>query len=200
MTWLRSRWFTWICAALCGWFVLTQLPSRAFRREATEWVTGDERQQELARSVNSQLPGVAPRQFTTGSELFDGEWAFGTGVMAAIGNAQLALQSSDARDASKSASDRALRHVTSWEIRGFDRARWGSDPLTPADSREAHVAYLGYLNLALSIRHAVGSSDYDELGEQITERLVTLYRGSPGMLLETYPGEYYPVDNAMAIA
>ena len=53
MTWLRSRWFSWICSALCGWFVLTQLPSRAFRREAAGWVTGDERQQELARSVNS---------------------------------------------------------------------------------------------------------------------------------------------------
>ncbi|MEZ4373520.1 MAG: hypothetical protein R3B07_22050 [Polyangiaceae bacterium] len=200
MTWIRSRWCSWICALLCGWFVAHNVPSRAFRSEASGWQAGEQRQVELARSVNSQLPSVAPDKFSTGSALFDGEWAFGTGVMAAIGNAQLALQSPESRASCVSASDRALAHITSWEIRGYDRDRWGSDPLDAEDSGEAHLAYLGYLNLALSLRYALSRSSHDALGERITDRLAAAYESSPGTLLETYPGEYYPMDNAMAVA
>lgn len=196
----RNLWFSWVPVLLCAWVGLRWLPSAAFRAEGSEWLRGTERQHELARSVNAGLPDVRAATFSTGAELFDGEWAFGTSVMAAIGNAQLALQAPEARESSLSATDRALSRATSWEIRAFDRDRWGVDPLDDPARDNAHVAYLGYVNLALSLRSALGASPHDALGERITDRLVAAYESSPGLLLETYPGEYYPVDNAMAIA
>ncbi|MCA9628642.1 MAG: hypothetical protein KC766_13280 [Myxococcales bacterium] len=196
----RVRWFAWVLALLCGWFGLRVAPSHHFQTEAAQWLRDDARQRQLARSVNAGLPRVSADSFTTGAALFDGEWAFGTGVMAALGNAQLALQSPGTRAWTLTATDRALTQATSWEIRAFDRERWGSDPIDEPDPARAHVAYLGYVNLALSLRSALGRSEHDALGEHLTQRLVDAYAASPALLLETYPGEHYPVDNAMAIA
>ncbi len=194
------RWLLWLTVLLNGWLGARHIPSRAFQADSSDWFRDTPRQQELARSVNARLSNVGAESFTTGATLFDGEWAFGTGVMAAIGNAQLALQVPDARATSLAAADQAIGRVMSWEIRSFDRERWGSDPLQEDDRARAHVAYLGYLNLALSLRSALGPSGSDALGEDITQRLEALYQGAPSQLLETYPGEYYPVDNAMAVA
>jgi hypothetical protein len=139
-------------------------------------------------------------EFSTGSRKFDGEWAFGTHLMAALGHGQVAVRHPELASHARASMDRALSAVLRPETRSFDRDAWGSDALETLSSDEGHVAFLGYANLALSLRKKLGPSPFDELNARITDALARRLGSSEIALLETYPGERYPVDNAAAIA
>lgn len=198
---------TWSCraatlgAALVALARAAWLPSALLQHDAARWLAPtQDPQQALARSVNRNLSRVDRASFSTGSALFDGEWTFGTSVMAAIGNAQLGLSQPTQIVAARQAADAAIQNSLLPATRAFDAERWGADPLDDPNLGHAHLAYLGYLNLALSLRSALGASSPDALGERITARMLDQLEATDDLLLETYPGEYYPVDNAMAIA
>jgi hypothetical protein len=139
--------------------------------------------------------------FGTGSHRFDGEWLFATYVMGAIGHAQVALEHPEYREEAVSRMEAALDAVERPEVRAFDRDAWGHDPLRDIGSPRAHVAFLGYYDLALALHvHLDPSSRFAERERRITAHLARLLAESPTGLLETYPGEVYPVDNAAFIA
>jgi len=139
--------------------------------------------------------------FDTGSSRFDGEWLFGTYMLSGVGLAQAARAHPEWRQEHAELIDRCIEALLSRRVRAFDRDAWGRDPLDALGSHQAHVAYLGYLNLVLSLHRDLDpDSRHAHLNDRITAHLVRLSRGSPTGLLETYPGEVYPVDNSVFIA
>ncbi len=139
--------------------------------------------------------------FSTGVQRFDGEWLFGTYVMSAIGHANVARAHPEYREVAVRRMESALSAVKRREVRAFDRAAWGRYPLADIGTRRAHVAFLGYYGLALALLVELDpDSPHADLEGRIVAHLSRLMRQSESGLLETYPAETYPVDNAAAIA
>ena len=140
-------------------------------------------------------------EFGTGSELFNGEWLFGTYMMAAMGAGQMAIEHPDQREQCLAVMEKALDKLFAEQTRAFDHRRWGADAIeTLDDPAEHHAGYLGYANLALSLHRLLEpESRFAELNDRITAALATRLDSSSLLLLKTYPGEMYPVDNCSVI-
>lgn len=172
-------------------------------RDADGWYDGDAAlQARLAREVCDWVRrGVSEGDFHTGSVLFDGEWVFGTYQMAATGLAQVAREHPELAAEFAPVIDLCVERMTDPSVRAFDARMWhGDDPLEGLDGDEGHAAYLGYLNLALGLQREV-SPEYarTDLHDRITAALVRRTAAHPMRLLETYPGQTYPVDNAAVV-
>ncbi len=197
------RWIGAIVAVGAALLALRFGVSTVCGSDARSWQRGDrDRQLALARGVADWLErDLDARRYATGSARFDGEWLFGTYVMAAYGFAQVALEHPDTAPELVPKLSRAIDAALSDVGRSFDRAAWNEDPIASLDGDHAHVAYLGYLGIALGLERKLDSdSPHAELHDRIAAALERRFRASPSLLLETYPGERYPVDNASAIA
>ena len=171
-------------------------------RQADEWYRGDEGvQQELAAGVADWVEkGLTRGSFNTGSSQFNGEWLFGTYLMAGLGFGQMALEHPERRPRNLALMGRCIERLLSPEVRAFDAETWRSDPLETLEGEPAHAAYLGYLNLLLSLHRLLDpGSAYAGLNDRITAALLRRIEQSPIQLIESYPGEVYPVDNCAAI-
>lgn len=178
------------------------LPHRWCARQADEWYEGDaELQTALARGVARWVNGGLSRSdFSTGSSQFNGEWLFGTYMMAGMGFGQSVLEHPDRRTEHVRLMERCLDELLSDDVRAFDREMWGTDPIETLEGRPAHGAYLGYLNLLLSLhRRLAPDSAYAALNDRITAALAERIRSSRTRLVESYPGEVYLVDNCAVI-
>jgi hypothetical protein len=186
-----------LLATLTLWLV----PARICSRGADPLFDGDHaRTEALARGVRRYVDSDTVRH-ATGSRRFDDEWLFGSHMMAAMGFGQLALRRNTAeRVAHMRAMDRCLDRMLEPRLQRFDRDAWSEGPLDSLDGDAGHAAYLGYLNLALSLRRKLGPSRFDRRGEVISRSLERRIAASDSLLIETYPGEIYPVDNAAAVA
>lgn len=163
----------------------------------------------LARTAASRTAtreALEVASFGTGSEFFDGEWTFGTAMMTAMGLGQLALARPERASELAPALDAALDRLLEPRARAFDRAAWGTDALATLDGSErdaagvegGHVAYLGYLNLALELRRlAIGPSRWDALGDRVSVALDRRLRATG--FVRTYPRQTFPVDVASAL-
>jgi hypothetical protein len=171
-------------------------------RDADAWFEGDPVVRDpLADAVAARdLGGVDAAAFHTGSARFDGEWALGTAQMAVLGLAQ-AIDAAPARRAALlPALRRAADTLVAPATRAFGTAAWGDDGLADLERGRGH-AYLGYIALALgalertdpTTPHAVLA---DRLCAELARRLATSADGT----IETYPGETYPPDLAVAAA
>ena len=194
---------------------LGTVPHRVCERDAAAYYDGDAKEVDALATSVSRWTGeaLAPAAFATGSTRFDGEWLFGTYMMAAMGFGQVALASgdTDAASAARRAEsiarmERCLDAMLSPAARAFDRDAWSLDAFTsiaePAGSSRdhGHVAYLGYAGLALGLhRMVVPSSRFDVQHDAIAAALARRFAASPTGFVETYPNEVYPVDNAAAL-
>ncbi len=189
---------------------LGTIPHRVCERDAGAYFDGETQPVEaLASSVATWTASeLAPGSFATGSRRFDGEWLFGTYMMAAMGFGQVALATGDPARRAESAArmERCLDAMLAPASRVFDRDAWSLDALTSLDAPpgsaqdRGHVAYLGYAGLALGLhRLVVPSSRFDAAHDQLAAALGRRFTASTTGLLETYPGEVYPVDNAAAL-
>jgi hypothetical protein len=172
-------------------------------RLADRWFEGDaELQTKLANGVEGWMrDGLGRDDFTTGSKQFDGEWLYGTYVMAAMGFGQLAAQQPEHKERYLMLMEEAIDEVLSNRVRAFDTELWKSDPLESLDSAEGHAAYLGYVNLAMGLhRLQKPDSKFADLNDRISAALRRRIETSPTLLIESYPRETYPVDNCAAIA
>lgn len=182
------------------------IPHRWCGREGARWYAGDVAlQTELGRGLARWVRGpLSTAAFHTGSASFDGEWLFGTYLMAALGFGQSALEHPELRAEHLTLMGECIDRLLTREVRAFDRDRWGDDPIDALDRPNHpsdHTSYLGYLNLALGLHRQLDpASRFAPLHDRITAHFVARYRASRIQLLETYPGERYPVDNAAAIA
>lgn len=154
-------------------------------------------QDRLARGVDRWIEAdLGEGDFSTGDARYDGEWLFATRMMAALGYAQLALEHEETRARQAERIDRCLEAITDPRARAFDREAWGSDALEDLGTERPHVAYLGYLALALSLARLVDpDTRFAALEQRVVEHLAARFEASELGLLETYPGEIYPIDN-----
>lgn len=190
---------------------LGTIPHRLCERDAGAYFDGAPSAVDpLATSVArwTEDPSLSAGAFATGSKRFDAEWLFGTYMMAAMGFGQVALETDDEARKRESIArmERCLDAVLGPAGRAFDKDAWGIDAITsthvaPGSAQDrGHVAYLGYAGLALGLhRVLVTDSRFAETSDAIAEALARRYEASPTGLLETYPGEVYPVDNTSAL-
>ncbi len=107
----------------------------------------------MADGTAEQIEKMTPKSFDTGSQLFNGEWLFGSNTMAALGNAQMALKYPDYREIALKRMRVCFDNLLSDEVQAFDISEWnGSNAIENLDNDENdHAAYLGYFNLPLSL-------------------------------------------------
>lgn len=200
-----TRWRHAALRTLLGAVLFTagvwRIPFLWCSRQADAWYRGDGTAQEkLATGVREWLGRDLNRgHYSTGSKQFNGEWLFGTYLMAGMGFGQLAQQHPDRREDCLASMRDCIRRLISPDVRAFDREMWHGDPLDTLDSSSDHAAYLGYLNLLLSFHRQLDpSSEFAPLNDRITAALVRRFEASPTGLLQSYPCETYPVDNCAA--
>lgn len=201
----RLRAFATRQLATAGLFLagVCWLPYWWCSRPANSWLTDDAAlQSRLANGVAHWMSADLDRAaFQTGSSQFDGEWLFGTYLMAGLGFGQSALRHPEFREPNILLMERCIDAIQSDAVRAFDRESWNTDPLATLDGPEDHAAYLGYLNLLLGFYRQVNpDSPYNPLNDRISTALARRIAASPSHLLETYPGETYPVDNCAVFA
>jgi hypothetical protein len=184
------------------------VPAAVCARRADAFLRGDVApQRALARGARDWLD-VPPDElvFHTGSARFDGEWYLIAHMAAALGFAQTALEHPELAGEHAPLVARACDRLLLPRGRAHDAEAWGEDPLATLDApaerpRHGHLAFLGYANLALSMERRVSpQSPHAAIGDAVTEALVRAFAASPTGLLESYPDETYPADNAAAVA
>jgi hypothetical protein len=206
-----TRWITYIRWRLTRMIVATALfvlgvsfvPYWWCSRQANAWYRGDAAsQQPLARGVEAWVTkGLSRDDFHTGSPQFDGEWLFGSYLMAGFGFAQTALADPSVRERHTRLAGLCIERLLTPEVRAFDGETWRSDPVDSLDSPDHHAAFLGYFNLLLGLHRQLDpQSRFAALNDRITAALVRRLEASPIGLLESYPNETYPVDNCAVIA
>jgi hypothetical protein len=201
----HRRFVVWATSLAAFLLPLWIIPHRWCERDSAAWFRGDEQlQSQLSRGLERLLTNQLTRShFRTGSAQFNGEWLFGTYLMAGFGFGQTALEHPQWRARHLPLMELCIERILSNDLRAFDREMWGNDPLDTLDrdTGHDHAAYLGYFNLLLSLhRQLVPSSKYTALNDRITAALARRLERSPTMLLQSYPAETYPVDNAAVIA
>jgi hypothetical protein len=179
------------------------VPHRLCAHEAGDWFSGDAATQTaLARSLEETIARPLSRHdFPTGSKVLDGEWLFGTYMMAAMGFGQLALEHPETRAHQLAKLHDCIAKMIAPSVRSFDTEAWdGDDALATLDGDADHGSYLGYLNLALSLdRLLEPKSEYARLNDRVTAALARRLERAPSLLLESYPGMIFPVDNTAVI-
>ena len=172
-------------------------------RESDLWFSGDfVSQSRLAEGVEQWVHSpLETNDFNTGSDRFNGEWLFGTYVMAGLGFAQTATEHPQLKPSHVDIVETCIDKLTSPIVHQFDSKVWNEIALDALDSDNGHAAYLGYLNLLMSMTLQIDPRNrYADLNRDVTQSLVKRIKESPSMLLATYPGEVYPVDNCAVIA
>jgi hypothetical protein len=215
-----GRWSPRRRRALLALAFLLALPSVkalwffAARTDARALTEGGERADLMARRAyvvrRALEPGFGPTSFPAAvGDPFRGEWALVTLSMTGLAVANLARTFPDTRgDAAvtlRALSDRALTP----ELRAFDTNRWGADALETLDGHTGHIGYLGHLAILLSLEAELRSGDAsaaapDEARDALRARVAQALRHKLEVarcdLAETYPGEQYVPDNAVALA
>ncbi len=182
---------------------LRLLPPAWCGRNAGAWWRGDvELQARLGRGVERWISRpMAADQFLTGDQTFDGEWLFGTFQMAILGSAQLAREHPELRADCLHRMELAEDRMLTDQVRQFDRREWKEDPIDALDGPNGHAGYLAYFNLALSVHRQLDPQfKHRGLNDRISEAIARNLNASPIRLIETYPGQTYPVDNCAAAA
>ena len=150
--------------------------------------------QGVAHDVTS---GVSAASFHTGSARFDGEWAFGTFLMATLGLGQVVLSHPEERARLLPAMRQSAARLTQNQTNAFGTQAWGNVGLDTLADGHGH-GYLGYANLALSMLRLLDPDMQEaQLSDELTEALAQRLAQAPHALFETYPGEAYPPDMSM---
>ncbi len=143
---------------------------------------------------------LSTADYGVGGDLYDREWLFGTWMMAAVGLGQHARLCPDDAPADLDAMTSALTHMVSPAGRAFDTHEYrGVDIEQRLDDPRGSVALLGYGGLALALHRAlVPDSPFTATEQRWSEALARQL--DEGRLLDTYPRQIFPVDNAAGIA
>jgi len=138
--------------------------------------------------------------FDTGSERFDGEWAFVACQMTILGLGQVIDEDPDHRDRYLPAMQTCAEAMQREGALAFGTRAWGGEEGLALLDRDRGHAYLGYLALALGVlREHDPDTPHAEVHEALIEALVRRVDAAPHGLVETYPGEAYPADMSAVI-
>lgn len=197
------RWIPSVAGVVAAVIVAHTVPASWCARDAGAWFEGEaDVQRALARSVIAQCgKGLSKEDFHTGSELFDGEWLFGSMLMAGIGLCQVVQAQPEMRDECVVAIEQCIDAILSAPVREFDSRSWGNDAIETLEGGRGHAAYLGYFNFLLGLyREIAPGNRFVALNDRISAALAARLKQSPNGLIETYPDEWYAVDNAPGLA
>jgi hypothetical protein len=194
----------WIISLILFCVGVSVFPHRWCGRHGKLWYDGDARiQSGLSKAVEKFIrKDLSQKEFSTGTDQFDGEWLFGTYFMAGMAYGQTALEHPEWRDHNLELMSLCIDKILTKKVRAFDEKSWQADPLEDLDVDDKdHAAYLGYLNLLMSFERWFNPhSKHASLNDQVTKALTRRLAMNPLKLLETYPSEIYPVDNCAVIA
>lgn len=200
---LATRWSTprvRRTLALLAFVVTTAIvPGRFAGRDAPAYFEGELSQQTaLANGCKEWLGKGKLRRgrFGTASGRFDGEWMFATYMMTGMGFAQMAEEHPENADEYRPLVEAAVDEILTPASKAFEVEAWGTDPIGAVDGDHGNAAYLGYLDLLLSLERRVWPNNkHAALNDRITASLVRRLDRAPLSLVESYPGEIYPIDN-----
>ncbi|MEM0981328.1 MAG: hypothetical protein AAGH78_13775 [Cyanobacteria bacterium P01_H01_bin.58] len=154
----------------------------------------------IQKAIEDVTQGITTDSFNTGSPRFDGEWVSGSYQMAVLGLGQFILAHPDSRDEYLPMMEQSVERLIASDTNAFGTAAWGEEGLSALASDNDH-AYLGYVNLALSmLRLHQEDNQFAALNDQLTATFIRRLKASPQSILETYPNEAYPADIAAVIA
>ncbi len=203
MTRRQHKWRGQLLGVALFLAALYTLPSLWCGREAEAvWRAHPAVVEGLARGVQAWVGGgIHDHDFHTGSALFNAEWTFGSYFMAGMGLTQLVLNNPAARGRYLPVIDACVDKLSHHATRGFDTRAWEGDALKTLHTDQGHAAYLGNLNLLLGLYRQVRADNQriNRLNRRITLALAQRLQQSPIGMIETYPGQTYPVDNASVV-
>ncbi len=132
---------------------------------------------------------------------FQGEWAMYSCLMLSTSLENIARLYPETREQAMCQIDSIIEIVISPELRQYDAARWGEDPLESLSGNQSHVSYLSILAWIIGNYKAVGgSSKYDSMYTEVCEAMNRRILDSPSLNIQTYPGEcIYIPDMLVAI-
>ena len=135
-------------------------------------------------------------------EQFRSEWALVTHSMTAACLTNLAFLRPEGQPSAQLQVERLIERVRRPVIKAFDTKQWGIDPLDDLNGERGHIGYLGHLNFMLAAYHTLGGShpELRSLFTSVSVHLAGVLHGQPSVHGETYPGETYIPDNAVAVA
>lgn len=197
--WLRYSVATVLFVSL-AWF----LPRWWFARDGHRWYDGDSALVLAhARAVVavSEAEASADDAAARGG-LVENQRRFEATHYAALALLQICLESPEKRAEFLPAAERMIEAMSSERLRLFDTERWGEDALATLETgRRGHAVYLGQLNLVLSLhRRIAAESKFAALNDRISGALASRLVASRHGIVETFPGESYPGDNAAVLA
>jgi hypothetical protein len=144
--------------------------------------------------------GIKPEQFKTGNPRFDGEWTIGTYQMAVMGLSQMILAHPELRPTYLPIIEQCIEQLLQPNAIAFSTAAYGKNGLDTLNDTAGH-AYLGYINLALSMLRIIEPSNrFAPVNDRLTQTLARRLQAAPYGIIETYPQEAYPADNAAVMA
>ena len=169
------------------WVALSTMGQGSFEGEKTEILRRRNYLTDMLVSspeaVLEEMPGGIGSQF-------QGEWAMYSCSMLTAALVNIAKLYPEERERSISEIDRLIEIVMSPEMREYDAARWGEDPLESLDGKMSHMSYLSILGWMISGYKVIGGSDkYDDLFYQLCSALNWRMKQSPTLNLQTYPDE-----------
>jgi hypothetical protein len=190
--------------AFVAGFVLfvTTVPATFCKLDGRRYFRGD------TSAVRAMLHGAGkqtvrlqgPAHFRTGSSRFNGEWQFGTFCMTGAAAAQVWIEHPELRGEALDVINFSTGKLLLSSTRQYDTEAWGNDAMgAGALSDEGHAAFLTYAGFTLGLER-IASDANAAAQESIVRSLARRFRAAPRSLIATYPGEWYPVDNAAGIA
>ena len=202
ITWLRGRPATLRRGLLLALFLAATcvVPRWWCGRDAQDLFEGKRDAHEpMARSLIAFTSArIGRASYHTGSARFDGEWALMTCQMTVLGLGQMVHAHPEMRAQAMPAIEACLDWMIREETWTFGARAWGTPQAGP--SGQAH-AYLGYLNVALSMHRTLApDSRFAALNERLSEAFAERLASEPLHALETYPGQTYPADLATVVA
>lgn len=186
-----------LAAAGTAAYLSLRLSRVALEHASAPLYAGDPTAERAAARGAASWGTTATADYDTGSSHFDREWAFGAPTMRAACLAQVILRDPSADAELGAELDRATAEVLDAKSRAFSRESWGSDPVDDPDPAHEHAAYLGYAGVAVGLA-SWAHPEWAPVRQQLAERLRARVRGASDRWLQTYPGESYPPDLAMA--
>lgn len=132
---------------------------------------------------------------------FQGEWALYSCSMFAKSLTNIAKLYPETHAESLAAVDELISLVVSPELRAYDTARWGEDPLESLSGSNSHISYLSHLAWMIANYKSLGGDEkYDQLYHLLCGTMNRRILASKNLNLPTYPGEaIYVPDMLVAI-
>jgi hypothetical protein len=154
-------------------------------------------QEPLAREIiNMVEEGVDSSDFNTGSDDVNGEWAWTTYQMVAMGLCQMVIEHPEKKAEYLPVIDGCIERLQSREMNEFVKKKYGSYGLESLDTNQGH-AYLGYFNLVLGLRRMIEPDNrYTGLHDKLTHALARRLGRSPHLMIESFPRRIFTVDVA----